>query len=116
MYLEVLGRKMVILDTLEVANDLLEKRSSIYSCRPEFVVFNMMGWDRSLVLLQYISKTRIFTGEDPFIWDISGARYLIPETSGDLWRKLTVFLTAVKLQRSLETSSENTGFADVSIK
>lgn len=44
---------MVILDTLEAANDLLEKRSSIYSCRPEFVVFNMMGWDRSLVLLQY---------------------------------------------------------------
>ncbi|KAE9405300.1 cytochrome P450 [Gymnopus androsaceus JB14] len=53
MYLEVLGRKMVILDTLEAANDLLEKRSSIYSCRPNFVIFNMMGWERNLVILQY---------------------------------------------------------------
>ncbi|KAE9388626.1 cytochrome P450 [Gymnopus androsaceus JB14] len=53
LYLEVLGRKMVILDSLEAANDLLEKRSSIYSCRPKLVIFNMMGWDRNLVLLQY---------------------------------------------------------------
>ncbi|KAE9405311.1 cytochrome P450 [Gymnopus androsaceus JB14] len=53
MYLEVLGRKMVILDTLEAANDLLEKRSSIYSCLPNFVIFNMMGWECNLVILQY---------------------------------------------------------------
>ena len=26
----------------------------------------------------HISKTCIFTGENPFIWDISGARYPIP--------------------------------------
>ncbi|KAE9396845.1 cytochrome P450 [Gymnopus androsaceus JB14] len=53
MYLEVLGRKIIILDTLEAANDLLDKRSAIYSCRPNFVVFNMMGWDRALPFIQY---------------------------------------------------------------
>ncbi|KAF9018169.1 cytochrome P450 [Hymenopellis radicata] len=53
MYLEVLGRKMIILDTLEAANDLLEKRSANYSCRPNFVVFNMMGWDRGLAFIPY---------------------------------------------------------------
>lgn len=53
MYLEVLGRKMIILDTLQAANDLLDKRSAIYKCRPRFVVFNNMGWNRALPLLQY---------------------------------------------------------------
>lgn len=53
MYLEVLGRKMIILDTLQAANDLLDKKSAIYKCRPNFVVFNMMGWDRGLPLLQF---------------------------------------------------------------
>lgn len=53
MYLEVLGRKMIILDTLQAANDLLDKRSAIYKCRPNFVVFSMMGWDRASPLLQY---------------------------------------------------------------
>lgn len=53
MYLELLGRKMIILDTLEAANDLLDKRSTIYSCRPKLVVYTMMGWGRGLPLLQY---------------------------------------------------------------
>lgn len=53
MYLEVLGRKMIILDTLQAANDLLDKRSAIYKCRPKLVVFNMMGWDRVLPAVQY---------------------------------------------------------------
>ncbi|KAG7441948.1 cytochrome P450 [Guyanagaster necrorhizus] len=53
MYLEVLGRKMVILDSMEAANDLLDKRSANYSCRPNFVIYNLMGWDRVLSLMPY---------------------------------------------------------------
>jgi len=49
--------------------------------------FELVGLSRELsssVLALSISKTCIFAGENPFIWDISGARYPIPETSGDL--------------------------------
>ncbi|KAK0439095.1 cytochrome P450 [Armillaria borealis] len=53
MYLEVLGRKMIILDSVEAANDLLDKRSANYSCRPECVVFRLMGWGRNLSLMPY---------------------------------------------------------------
>ncbi|KAK0477421.1 cytochrome P450 [Armillaria novae-zelandiae] len=53
MYLEVLGRKMIILDSIEAANDLLDKRSAIYSCRPDCVIFRLMGWDRVLSLMPY---------------------------------------------------------------
>ena len=40
MYLEVLGRKMLVLDSLEAATDLLDKRSTKYSSRPGIVVFD----------------------------------------------------------------------------
>ncbi|KAK0491979.1 cytochrome P450 [Armillaria luteobubalina] len=53
MYLEVLSRKMIILDSIEAANDLLDKRSAIYSCRPNCVIFHLMGWDRVLSLMPY---------------------------------------------------------------
>jgi hypothetical protein len=41
MYLEVFGKPMVVLDTHEAAVDLLEKKGSIYSDRPEFPVYDM---------------------------------------------------------------------------
>jgi hypothetical protein len=41
MYLEVFGKPMVVLDTYEAAVDLLEKKGSIYSDRPEFPVYDM---------------------------------------------------------------------------
>ncbi|KAF9261873.1 cytochrome P450 [Marasmius fiardii PR-910] len=54
MYLEVPGRKMVVLDSVEVARTLLEERSSKYSCRPRFVVWaELMGWTSSLTFLPY---------------------------------------------------------------
>lgn len=53
IYLEVLGRKIIVLDSLEAANDLLDRRNAIYRCRPNFVVVNMMGWDRVLAFMQY---------------------------------------------------------------
>ncbi|KAK0201237.1 cytochrome P450 [Desarmillaria ectypa] len=53
MYLEVLGRKMIILDSVEAANDLLDMRGANYSCRPNFVIFHLMGWDRILSLMPY---------------------------------------------------------------
>lgn len=38
-YLEILGRKIVIVNNYDVANELLHKRSAIYSDRPVFPLF-----------------------------------------------------------------------------
>ncbi|EEB95491.1 hypothetical protein MPER_05535, partial [Moniliophthora perniciosa FA553] len=39
MYLRVFGRDMVVLDSFEAAQELLEKRGAKYSCRPRFVIY-----------------------------------------------------------------------------
>ncbi|KAJ7071651.1 cytochrome P450 [Mycena amicta] len=54
MYLSVLNRPaMIILDSLEAAEDLLDKRSLIYSDRPRFPLYKLFGWDRVTSLLPY---------------------------------------------------------------
>ena len=40
MYLRVLGQPMIVLSSQEAVRDLLDKRSSIYSDRPRFVLFS----------------------------------------------------------------------------
>lgn len=40
VYLKVLRQPMLILNSLEAAQDLLDKRSAIYSDRPNFVLLN----------------------------------------------------------------------------
>lgn len=42
IYLHCLGKKMLVLNSVEAAQDLLEKRSAIYSNRPRFVLFGEM--------------------------------------------------------------------------
>jgi hypothetical protein len=41
IYLEVLGQTMIILDSYRAAMDLLDKRGSIYSDRPKFIVYEL---------------------------------------------------------------------------
>ncbi|KAF9443998.1 cytochrome P450 [Macrolepiota fuliginosa MF-IS2] len=54
VYLEVFGQSFLVLGTPERAQDLFEKRSAIYSDRPEFVMLNeMMGWDFNFALMRY---------------------------------------------------------------
>ena len=40
IYLETLGKKMVVLNSSAAAFELLDKRSSIYSYRPKFTMAN----------------------------------------------------------------------------
>ncbi|KAJ7343716.1 cytochrome P450 [Mycena albidolilacea] len=56
MHLKVLGRSMIILDTYQAAVDLLDKRGLIYSDRPKFTLYELLGWDPSLTFLQYGKK------------------------------------------------------------
>ncbi|KAF8064434.1 cytochrome P450 [Lyophyllum atratum] len=53
MYLHVLGRPIIVLNSVEAAVDLLDKRSANYSDRPRFVLFELMGWVRSLTFTGY---------------------------------------------------------------
>ncbi|KAF7352084.1 Cytochrome P450 [Mycena venus] len=53
MHLKVLGRSMIILDTYQAAVDLLDKRGLIYSDRPKFTLYELLGWQPSLTFLQY---------------------------------------------------------------
>ncbi|KAJ7278231.1 cytochrome P450 [Mycena rebaudengoi] len=53
MYLEVLGRPMIILDTHRAATDLLDKRSLNYSDRPKFTFYELLGFHPSTTFLQY---------------------------------------------------------------
>uniref|UniRef100_A0A0W0EWD1 Putative cytochrome P450 n=1 Tax=Moniliophthora roreri TaxID=221103 RepID=A0A0W0EWD1_MONRR len=53
MYLQVFDRKMVIMGSFKVAQELLENRSANYSCRPRCVVWRIMGWKDSLTFFQY---------------------------------------------------------------
>ena len=42
MYVSVLGKPVIFLNSVEAANDLLHKKSSIYSDRPRMVMLNEM--------------------------------------------------------------------------
>ncbi|KAI0298977.1 cytochrome P450 monooxygenase [Multifurca ochricompacta] len=59
VYFKIFGRPMIVLNTLQTAQDLMEKRSLNYSCRPRFVLLvEMMGWDASLPQLPYGPRFR----------------------------------------------------------
>ncbi|KAJ7747776.1 cytochrome P450 [Mycena metata] len=53
MQLEVLGQRIIVLDTYQAAVDLLENRSSIYSDRPKFPLYDLLGWTHILGFMQY---------------------------------------------------------------
>uniref|UniRef100_A0A0W0F7H8 Cytochrome p450 n=1 Tax=Moniliophthora roreri TaxID=221103 RepID=A0A0W0F7H8_MONRR len=53
MHLDALGDHIVILSTPDIANDLLEKRSRIYSSKPHPEVAELSGWGFNMALHAY---------------------------------------------------------------
>ncbi|KAJ7654696.1 cytochrome P450 [Mycena polygramma] len=54
IHLNVAGTSIIVLNSVEVANDLLDKRSSIYSDRPRLPMANeLCGWDFLLGFMKY---------------------------------------------------------------
>ncbi|KAK5627390.1 hypothetical protein RRF57_003105 [Xylaria bambusicola] len=53
VHFNVLGRSIIILDTIEVAHELLDKRGAKYADRPRFVLFEVMGWGVTLTFLRW---------------------------------------------------------------
>ncbi|TEB22313.1 cytochrome P450 [Coprinellus micaceus] len=54
LYIDVAGTNIVVLNSTEAANDLLEVRSSLYSGRPRFPMVNeLMGWEFNWGFMDY---------------------------------------------------------------
>ncbi|KII91146.1 hypothetical protein PLICRDRAFT_51332 [Plicaturopsis crispa FD-325 SS-3] len=59
VYAKVLGRSMVIINSWEVAADMLDKKSLIYSDRPVLpMTGELMGWRDSFVFYRYGARLR----------------------------------------------------------
>jgi len=59
IYLDVAGQKIVYLNTFKAAIELLEKRSSLYSDRPQSSMMQLMGIERILTLMRYGNEWRL---------------------------------------------------------
>ncbi|KAF8737843.1 cytochrome p450, partial [Rhizoctonia solani] len=56
VYLEILGQKILVLNSAEAASDLLDKRSTIYSDRPSIPMLtdpSLMNWSKAVSLAKY---------------------------------------------------------------
>ncbi|CAA7261116.1 unnamed protein product [Cyclocybe aegerita] len=54
LYLNFAGTDLIVLDTSEAANELLERRSSNYSGRARLTMLNeLMGWDFNFGFMPY---------------------------------------------------------------
>ncbi|KAJ7274707.1 cytochrome P450 [Mycena rebaudengoi] len=61
IHLTAVGTSIIVLSSAEAINDLLEKRSSIYSDRSPLPMVNeLMGWDFSLGTMRYGEKWLVF--------------------------------------------------------
>lgn len=49
----ILGQPVIILNSVRAAVDLLDKRGANYSDRPRFVLFEIMGWGKTLTFLRW---------------------------------------------------------------
>ncbi|RDW65913.1 uncharacterized protein DSM5745_09652 [Aspergillus mulundensis] len=57
--LHVLGRPIIVLNSIEAARELLEKRGANYADRPRFVLFEVMGWGVTLTFLRWSPRFKL---------------------------------------------------------
>jgi cytochrome P450 len=62
LYLNLTGQPLIILNSLQAAIDLMDKRSSIYSDRPSFHMAEGAGWRDCIVFLSTGSQFRKHRG------------------------------------------------------
>ncbi|KAJ7834052.1 cytochrome P450 [Mycena olivaceomarginata] len=59
IYFHTFGKPVVVLNSARAAHDLLDKRSAIYSYRPQFSMANeVIGWKFSLTSMDYGEKSK----------------------------------------------------------
>ena len=61
MSIKIFGQPMIIISSAKVVEDLLERRSSVYSDRPVLTFAGeIVGWSNCIALLQYGHRFREF--------------------------------------------------------
>ncbi|KAJ8133112.1 hypothetical protein O1611_g511 [Lasiodiplodia mahajangana] len=59
LHFNVLGRSIIILNSIEAAHDLLDDRGANYADRPRFVLFEVMGWGVTLTFLRWSPQFKL---------------------------------------------------------
>ncbi|KAL4252991.1 cytochrome P450 family protein [Abortiporus biennis] len=60
VYLDILGQPMIILNSLKIATDLLDRRSSVYSDRPRSIVASeFLCGGMSMIFMNYDARTKL---------------------------------------------------------
>ncbi|KAJ3721438.1 cytochrome P450 [Lentinula guzmanii] len=60
LHLKIAGENYIVLNSYEMAMDLLDKRSSIYSSRPHVTMLqDLIGWEGDLVYLPYGNEMKL---------------------------------------------------------
>ncbi|KAI1261966.1 putative O-methylsterigmatocystin oxidoreductase [Xylariaceae sp. FL1019] len=59
LHFNVLGRSIIVLNSVESAQDLLNKRGANYADRPRFVLFEVMGWGVTLTFLRWSPQFKL---------------------------------------------------------
>jgi len=59
LHFSMLGRSIVVLNSIEAARDLLDKKGANFADRPRFVVFEVMGWGITLTFLRWSSRFKL---------------------------------------------------------
>ncbi|KAA1473811.1 cytochrome P450 [Dentipellis sp. KUC8613] len=54
-----LGQVIVIVNSAKAAKDFFERRGTVYMNRPKIPMFELMGWDVSIALMQYSEGWRV---------------------------------------------------------
>ncbi|KIJ64542.1 hypothetical protein HYDPIDRAFT_132510 [Hydnomerulius pinastri MD-312] len=59
IYFHTFGRPVVVLNSADIAHELLDKRSALYSYRPQMAMANeVIGWKFSLTSMDYSEKSK----------------------------------------------------------
>ncbi|KFH47724.1 O-methylsterigmatocystin oxidoreductase-like protein [Hapsidospora chrysogenum ATCC 11550] len=53
IHVKTLGQSVIVLNSLQAARDLLDKRGANYCDRPRFTLLEVMGWGRTLTFMRY---------------------------------------------------------------
>ncbi|OHW91616.1 cytochrome p450 [Colletotrichum incanum] len=53
IHVRSLGQSMIVLNSVEAAKDLLDRRGANYCDRPRFALFEVMGWGKTLTFLPF---------------------------------------------------------------
>lgn len=59
LHLSVLGRSIIVLNSVQAARDLMDKRGANFADRPRFVLFEVMGWGVTLTFLRWSPKFKL---------------------------------------------------------